>query len=83
MQDGVLTIHCQLGDRSYDRTYDMPYVVDHITMDGDYMRILFADEDVWLQIKFEGDSGVIGDMFNNIDEDYCEPFACYDFRDDV
>lgn len=83
LQDGVLTIHCKIDGKSYNREYKLPYVVDHVTCDGDYMRILFADEDVWYQLKLEDEHGIIGDIFNHIDSDFCEPWAMHCFLDDI
>jgi hypothetical protein len=76
----VLTITCVLQDNTCVREYDIENV-ESIQTQGEYAYFQCRGGKQ-IQLKFEGDSGIVLDEFDN-DGEFVDTIGCHDFWDDV
>jgi hypothetical protein len=83
--DNVIRVICNIEDDNKDRYYSVLGEVTKVEMIGEYVYIYVKSErigDRLYQLKFEGESGLVGDIFSFDGEDHIDTFACYDFIED-
>ena len=78
---GILGITCVLNGEAYDREYTLGDIESIQTL-GEY--VYFQQRNgKQIQLKFEGESGIVLDEFDVESGDFVDTFGCYDFADDI
>ena len=83
IQDCSILIYCTIDGMTYISNYRLPKGVDHITIDGEYIRILFKDGEFMYQVKFEDGDCIVGDIFTSDGDEHIDSFMCHDFNEDI
>ena len=80
-QNNILSIICTLDGQRLTREYTIGST-ESISINGEYVYF-----QLWngkqIQLKFEGDSGIVLDLFDVESGDFVDTFGCYDFADDL
>jgi len=79
--DNHINVTCSLEGKSFNRAYEVKQEVESIVIDEEYVYLNDGDENQFV-IKFEGESCLIIDTFDNRGE-HLEVIGCHDFYDDV
>lgn len=79
--DNHINVTCALDGKTFDRTYEVKQEIESIVMDEEYVYLNDGDENQFV-IKFEGETSLIIDTFDNRGE-HLEVIGCHDFWDDV
>jgi hypothetical protein len=77
----VMVITCQLEGKDYQREYDAVDILK-VCCRGEYTHLVYSEGGANIQVKFEGDSGLIIDDFDE-DGEFINTVGCHDFWDDV
>ena len=84
LTDKILRVICNIEDDNRNRYYSIKGEITKVEMIGEYVYIYAKTkkygDDTLFQLKFEGESCLVGDIFS--EDEHLDSFACYDFIDD-
>jgi hypothetical protein len=79
-ESGLLEITCNLNGQTLEREYDLSPNINSVSLEGKYIK--FDYHLGFYQLKFEGKSGIVIDLFD-LDGEHSDVIGCWDFYDDL